>query len=157
MISGTSGVRFSTRVMRRARASGSPSSIRVTRSFIFNMPPGMLTAAHPPRRARLLLHERGIVRLLTLGSAVAAAALPRGLGAEPGLHHERVLARIEIVALPPADHAEPEALVQRERLDIGRPHLEEEQLHTALPSVLHRLPEQRPRHPAAPEARVHGE
>src|SRR6266508_3253590 len=49
MTSGTSGVRFSTRVMSRARASRSPSSIRLTRSMATQFGGGLrpLSAASP--------------------------------------------------------------------------------------------------------------
>src|SRR5262249_26466917 len=46
----------------------------------------------------------------------------RGLRTQSGLHHERILARVEVVSLPSPNHAESEALVQRERLQVRRPH-----------------------------------
>src|SRR5262249_54346834 len=49
----------------------------------------------------------------------SAHLLVPAFGPEPGFHHQRVLARVEVVALAAADHAKPKALVQGERLDIG--------------------------------------
>src|SRR5437867_2885722 len=95
--------------------------------------------------------RRGVTRVSDNRRArpLVPAGRPRGLGAEPGLHDQRVLAGVEVVALAPADHAEAEALVEGQRLDVGRPHLEEDQLHAAPPRVQHDAPEEGARDTAA--------
>ena len=72
MISGISGVRFSTRVMRRARASRSPSSIRVTRSMASAV---LWIHCRPPRSGGVSRASLTTAGFPPAGPAVSAPSL----------------------------------------------------------------------------------
>src|SRR3989338_5796813 len=73
-----------------------------------------------------------------------------------GLHDERVLAGVVVVAAPAPHHAEAEGGVEPARLGVGRAYLENDQPEPPPPGILEDAGQERPGDAAAAPRRVQG-